>query len=979
MKKLSINTTIFSPPKAEDAAGRGGLKNLLLLLTFNLLLLTCTFAQTGTIQLQATGQTTSYHPGDDGDLQKGVPLPANRFTDHGDGSATDELTGLMWVTDGNLITSRDPSFDQDRTVGDGDINWKTALDYIQKLNTENYLGYNDWRMPNLVEIRSLADLSRPDTALPQGHPFFNLKSPYWTSTTSEQYRQNVFCYFVHEYYVHPNTTNVAGETEMHSKVPFLNYWKFYLLAVRCSDEQGDVELPLSGQYYNFYPGDDGGLKEGTAWPSPRLLDNDNETVTDRLSGLMWAKDANLMLTRNPEYDTNQWVDGAISWQHALNYVALLNTENYLGHNDWRMPNRNEMTSLIDFGFGHPALPERFPFTNTFGYNFAYYYWTSTTRADAVEQAWMVETVKGMMGGGNKLAYEKTRSLHVWPVRTDNNPLPSASISGTITLDGNPYQRAQIELDGPIKSFIRSNLNGEYEFTNLPDGNYTVTPGHKYVRFDPLSVQVTLNGNTVICDFEATFKRAYGWTNISENLFPIGNAAGGILSDLYFIGDEGWIVNHMNSEIYHTTNSGESWNVQEVLAPCNAVYMLSEEEGYAGGHSGVLHKTIDGGENWELFGFAPSTIDALTFTDNGNVGYASGMDGWITKIIDGGLEPEKVSFPDFVSIAFTPSGDYGWTVACFGRKAIYDNGEWTYYGGAMYFPCLNDVQFANESLMFLAQDEGIDRKMGDVYQKVYDEDSASFQGLFTLNEDTVWAVNMLGDIIFTTSGSEDTVHWSLDNIGSEWLMDIFAVDGNHAYAVGGNGALFRYGLLEGFPAGGADILDVVIDQQVSPAIIDNDELKVFVEVEQGTDLTQIIPEIFISPAASIDPPGGTMQDFTFPVTYTVTSENGQTENEWVVTVTITSGIVEVVEAEILIYPNPAKEEFRVTPRKLSGELRVSRATVEIYDLNGRKLLEKQIPAGTESFELDVSSLNSGVYLCRLILENKSVTKKLIIQK
>ena len=77
----------------------------------------------------------------------------------------------------------------------------------------------------------------------------------------------------------------------------------------------------------------------------------------------------------------------------------------------------------------------------------------------------------------------------------------------------------------------------------------------------------------------------------------------------------------------------------------------------------------------------------------------------------------------------------------------------------------------------------------------------------------------------------------------------------------------------------------------------------------------------------------------------------------------------------IYPNPAVNEFGVS----SSEFRVSQATVEIYDLNGRKLLEKTIPKGAETVEIDVSGLESGVYLCRLIMENKSVTKKLIIQK
>ena len=60
-------------------------------------------------------------------------------------------------------------------------------------------------------------------------------------------------------------------------------------------------------------------------------------------------------------------------------------------------------------------------------------------------------------------------------------------------------------------------------------------------------------------------------------------------------------------------------------------------------------------------------------------------------------------------------------------------------------------------------------------------------------------------------------------------------------------------------------------------------------------------------------------------------------------------------------------------------KVEDAKIEIYDLNGRKLLEKQIPAGRETIEIDVSHLKSGVYFCRLISENKSATQKLIHSK
>ena len=45
--------------------------------------------------------TTSYAAGDDGDQGKGVSWPAPRSTDNLDGTLTDNLTGLIWLKDGN--------------------------------------------------------------------------------------------------------------------------------------------------------------------------------------------------------------------------------------------------------------------------------------------------------------------------------------------------------------------------------------------------------------------------------------------------------------------------------------------------------------------------------------------------------------------------------------------------------------------------------------------------------------------------------------------------------------------------------------------------------------------------------------------------------------------------------------------------------------------------------------------------------------
>jgi hypothetical protein len=77
----------------------------------------------------------------------------------------------------------------------------------------------------------------------------------------------------------------------------------------------------------------------------------------------------------------------------------------------------------------------------------------------------------------------------------------------------------------------------------------------------------------------------------------------------------------------------------------------------------------------------------------------------------------------------------------------------------------------------------------------------------------------------------------------------------------------------------------------------------------------------------------------------------------------------------VFPNPAKEKCKIQNLKFKDE----NAALEIFDLHGRKLLEKQIPPGTEEIEIDVSQVPSGVYFCSLTSENRSTTQKLIIQK
>lgn len=120
-------------------------------------------------QVPITGQTTSAFTGDDGDLQTGVAVPVDRFTDNGDGTVTDHLTGLIWLQDANA---------------NGADTWTNSLTYANTLaddgtNLTDGSSAGDWRLPNIKELQSLIDYGKRNPALPTGHPFTNVRSPLY--------------------------------------------------------------------------------------------------------------------------------------------------------------------------------------------------------------------------------------------------------------------------------------------------------------------------------------------------------------------------------------------------------------------------------------------------------------------------------------------------------------------------------------------------------------------------------------------------------------------------------------------------------------------------------------------------------------------------------------------------------------------------------------------------------------------------------
>jgi len=127
-----------------------------------------------------TGQMQPYVTGDDGDLHKGVAWPTPRFTDHNNGTVTDNLTGLIWMKNASNGEGAD---------GFGPLTWTDAISAANNLHTGQH-GLNDgsktgdWRLPNVRELQSLVDFGHTGLALPTPNPFIGVtwEIPYWSST-----------------------------------------------------------------------------------------------------------------------------------------------------------------------------------------------------------------------------------------------------------------------------------------------------------------------------------------------------------------------------------------------------------------------------------------------------------------------------------------------------------------------------------------------------------------------------------------------------------------------------------------------------------------------------------------------------------------------------------------------------------------------------------------------------------------------------
>lgn len=262
------------------------------------------------------------------------------YTDNGDGTITDNVTGLMWQKD----------------MG-------SKISFAEAAGTASALrlgGYSDWRVPTIKELYSLILFSG--------------------QVSGETAIKN----FINEtYFIQPLGNTSIGEREIDAQT-----WSStqYLGRTMNNDETvfgvNFVDGRIKG-YPKYKPGSSTAnimyfrmVRGNTSYGINDFVDNNDETVTDNATGLMWQK-----------------ADDGTSrdWQGALEYAENLTL---VGYTDWRLPNIKELQSIVDYSrcpsvTNSPAIDPVFQTTSIVdpdGVSGQYpYFWSGTTHLDGANQ------------------------------------------------------------------------------------------------------------------------------------------------------------------------------------------------------------------------------------------------------------------------------------------------------------------------------------------------------------------------------------------------------------------------------------------------------------------------------------------------------------------------------------------------------------------------------------------------------------------
>lgn len=346
----------------------------------------------------------------------------------------DNVTGLIWElkTDLGDLQNKDNTYTWcsavDSTYPDGGECVGSKCDtygYIETLNSHEFGGYTDWRLPTSREISLIIDSGAYDPAINlEWFPSSPSSGVYWTSTP----HAGTLGFFIANISIRKGTINYATRNISQ-----------HIRAVRAG--KNSVK---------------------------NLIFHNDGTFTDKNTGLMWQKNV-----PNETYN----------WYKALLYVDELDLA---GHSDWRLPNRNELESLLDYSTYSPAIdPLLAPNTISSGY------WSSTTSVNNVQQAWRVN-----FNHAHVLINDKINAFQVRAVREGQFSLAySAGPNGKITGD-----TLQIVAYSSAGTVVQATADTGYHFEKWSDGVGTANRTDTNVKSN-----ITVTAEFAINHYTVSFK------------------------------------------------------------------------------------------------------------------------------------------------------------------------------------------------------------------------------------------------------------------------------------------------------------------------------------------------------------------------------------------------------------------------------------------------------------------------------------------
>ncbi len=230
-----------------------------------------------------------------------VSVDTAQYQKNDNNTVTDKVTGLMWQQDYKVL-----SFDE-------------AVEYAKGANIG---GYDDWRIPSIKELYSLilftgVDASNRDMyKVPDGaKPFIDIDTfEFAYGTNGERVIDSQ--YLTTSIY----TGKVMGKDKALFGVNFADgRIKGYPLVQPRTKQDNKFTVRL--------------VRGNTDYGKNHFHDNNDQTVSDFATQLMWAK---------------QDSQAAMNWSESKAWIAQLNKEKYLGYSDWRLPSIKELQTIVDY-------------------------------------------------------------------------------------------------------------------------------------------------------------------------------------------------------------------------------------------------------------------------------------------------------------------------------------------------------------------------------------------------------------------------------------------------------------------------------------------------------------------------------------------------------------------------------------------------------------------------------------------------------